>query len=87
MTTILIILNVILFQLVLVNTVIIVGGAIYFFKKNYTVLDNETVDTLTELAQKQVEEDQASQELAGGCGCSVGFGADYLEDDYEEEDE
>ena len=87
MMTLLIILNVLLFQLVLVNSCLLIGAAIYFFKKNYTIIGNETLDTITELAQKELDEEKSSQELSGGCGCSVGFGADYLEDDDDEEDE
>lgn len=43
--------------------------------------------SISEFIEEHSAEEEASRELAGGTGCSVGFGADYLEDDDEEEEE
>jgi len=42
--------------------------------------------SISQFIEGHSAEEEASRELAGGTGCSVGFGADYLEDDEEEEE-
>lgn len=71
--------------LLLINTIVIVGAAILYFKKNYVVLSMEDFQSISQFIEEHSEEELQSRELAGGTGCSVGFGADYLEDDEEEE--
>ena len=44
------------------------------------------VNTKTYKITNKRKEDLASQEKAGGTGIEVGFGADYLEDEEEEEE-
>lgn len=73
--------------LLLINTIIIVGAAILYFKKNYVVLSMDDFQSISQFIEEHSAEEEASRELAGGTGCSVGFGADYLEDDDEEEEE
>lgn len=73
--------------LLLINTIIIVGAAILYFKKNYVVLSMEDFQSISQFIDEHSAEEEASRELAGGTGCSVGFGADYLEDDDNEEEE
>ena len=70
----------------LINTIIIIGAAILYFKKNYVVLSMEDFQSISQFIEEHSAEEEASRELAGGTGCSVGFGADYLEDDEEEEE-
>lgn len=72
--------------LLLINTIVIVGAAILYFKKNYVVLSMEDFQSISQFIEEHSEEELQSRELAGGTGCSVGFGADYLEDDEEEEE-
>lgn len=67
--------------LVILNTVMLAGLLLYIFKQNYKIVDTETYNSMMEI----VEEYAKGQEKAGGTGVEVGFGADYLED--EEEDE
>ena len=67
--------------LVILNTVMLTGLLLYIFKQNYKIVDTETYNSMMEI----VEEYAKGQEKAGGTGVEVGFGADYLED--EEEDE
>jgi len=73
--------------LLTVNTAILTVGAIIFFKKNYVVVDAETWSAAAECIEEYNSMVEQSQELAGGEGVQVGFGADYLEDDSEEEEE
>ena len=68
------------------NSIILCGIVVHYFRSNYVILDIETYNTLAETYNQAIEDEESHQELAGGCGVSVGFGADYLEDD-EEEDE
>lgn len=72
--------------LLLINTIIIVGTAILYFKKNYVVLSMDDFQSISQFIEEHSGEEEASRELAGGTGCSVGFGADYLEDDDNDEE-
>ena len=45
----------------------------------------EEYQTIAQFVEEHSEEDLASQEKAGGTGIEVGFGADYLEEESEEE--
>lgn len=76
--------------LLAINTIILVGGAIFFFKKNYVVLDTETYSAVEEcineynqMIEERNAEEEASQERAGG----YGFFQEYLNDDCEEEED
>lgn len=77
--------------LLAINTIILVGGAIFYFKKNYVVLDMEQFNAISEcieeynaMIEQAEKEEEASQERAGG----YGFFQEYLNDDCgEEEDE
>ena len=71
--------------LTIVNTLLLtIFGAIYS-KKNYVVMTTKEYETIAQFVEEHTEEDLASQEKAGGTGIEVGFGADYLEDEGEEE--
>ena len=70
-----------------INTIILVGACIFYFKKNYVIIEKETWDSAVEVCEEYTKEHQeTNEELAGGEGIQVGFGADYLEDDEEEEE-
>lgn len=72
--------------LTLINTILLVIFGVIYFKKNYVILSSDEFNTISQFIEEHSEEEEASRELAGGTGCSVGFGADYLEDDSEEEE-
>lgn len=67
-----------------INTIILVIFGCLYLKKNYVVMTSEEYQTIAQFVKEHSEADEASQELAGGTGIEVGFGADYLE---EEEDD
>lgn len=76
--------------LLVINTIILVGGVIFYFKKNYVVLDAEQFSAISEcieeynaMIEEKEKEEEASQERAGGYG---GYFRDCL-DEYEEEGE
>lgn len=70
--------------LTLINTILLVIFGVIYFKKNYVIMSSDEFNTISQFIEEHSEEEEASRELAGGTGCSVGFGADYLEDDEEE---
>ena len=70
-------------MLTCVNTVILVGACVFYFKKNYTVLDNDTFQILADTYEEANKEEEECQERAGG----VGFFQEYLEDNVDEEGE
>ena len=72
--------------LTLINTIILVIFGVIYFKKNYVILSMDEFQSISEFIEEHSAEEEASRELAGGTGWSVGFGADYLEDDNEEEE-
>ena len=71
----------------LINTIILVIFGVIYFKKNYVIMNTDDFQAISQFIDEHSAEEEASRELAGGTGCSVGFGADYLEDDNEEEEE
>lgn len=71
--------------LTLINTILLVIFGVIYFKKNYVIMSSDEFNTISQFIEEHSAEEEASRELAGGTGCSVGFGADYLED-YEEEE-
>ena len=66
------------------NTIILVIFGCLYLKKNYVVMTSEEYETIAQFVKEHSEEVEASQELAGGTGIEVGFGADYLEDEEDE---
>ncbi len=70
-----------------INTIILVIFGCLYLKKNYVVMTSEEFQTISQFIEEHSQEDEASQERAGGTGIEVGFGADYLEDNEDGEDE
>ena len=73
--------------LTLINTIILVIFGVIYFKKNYVIMNMDDFQAISQFVDEHSAEEEASRELAGGTGCSVGFGADYLEDDDENNEE
>lgn len=72
--------------LTIVNTLLLTIFGVIYLKKNYVVMTSEEYQTIAQFVEEHSKEAEASQELAGGTGIEVGFGADYLEDESEEEE-
>jgi len=70
--------------LTLLNSLVLVGYGVFYFKKNYEILPKETYNALVEMFEEQQKEEKASTPLEGGCGS---FFFDQLEDDGEEEED
>lgn len=71
----------------ILNFIILSGIVIFYFRKNYTIVEKETWDSAVEVCEEYAKITQENEELAGGEGIQVGFGADYLEDDDDDEEE
>lgn len=69
-----------------INTLLLVIFGCLYVKKNYVIMTSEEYNTIAQFVEEHSTEDEATQELAGGTGIEVGFGADYLEDDVEEKE-
>ena len=69
-----------------INTLLLVIFGCLYVKKNYVIMTSEEYNTIAQFVEEHSTEDEATQERAGGCGVEVGFGADYLEDNAEEEE-
>lgn len=68
----------------IINLVGLITAGVVYFNKNYEILPKDVYQVLADTYEQASKDEQASQELAGGCGVAVGFGADYLEDEEEE---
>lgn len=73
------------FVISIINLIGLILAGIIYFKRNYEILPKDVYQVLADTYEKSMAEEEASQELAGGCGIPVGFNADYLQDDDEEE--
>lgn len=62
-----------------VNFIILFGICIFYFKKNYIVMDVESYNILEEFVKEHSQEEV--QELSGGSG----FFKEYVEEETEEE--
>lgn len=60
----------------------IIAGVIYF-NKNYEILPKDVYQALADTYEQVSKEEQASQELAGGCG----FFREQVEEEYDDDDE
>lgn len=72
--------------LTIVNTLLLIIFGVIYLKKNYVVMTSEEYQTIAQFVEEHSEEDLTSQEKAGGTGIEVGFGADYLEEQQEEDE-
>lgn len=73
-------------DLTILNTILLIGIIVYYFKKNFVVMDKQSWDILEQfVADHQQDEihtgDEQAEELAGGSG----FFKEYIEEEDEEE--
>lgn len=67
-----------------VNFIILLGICIFYFKKNYVVIDKESYDTIVNFVQENCnQEEEEPQELSGGSG----FFKEYIDDEDNEDEE
>lgn len=66
-----------------VNFIILIGICIFYFKKNYVIMDRESYNTMANFIQENCE--QEGQEESDNLASGSGFFKEYIED--EEDDE
>lgn len=71
------------FIISMINFIGIVIAGIIYFNNNYEILPKEVYQVLSDTYEKSIKEEDANQELAGGCG----FFMDQIEDVCDEEEE
>lgn len=74
----------IILTLTILNTLMIIGVSLFYFKNNFTIVDLETYNELARAYNEKVQEEESTQELAGGYG---GFFTEQLDSAEEEEEE
>ena len=62
------------FIISMINFIGIVIAGIIYFNNNYEILPKEVYQVLADTHEKTSKEEQASQELVGGCGIAVASG-------------
>lgn len=66
------------------NTIILVGACVVYFKKNYVIIDMDSYNKIVDYVEQTKDSEEGEvPELAGG----VGFFREYIDDDYEDEEE
>ena len=66
-----------------VNTIILIGMCILYFKKNYVVIDVDSYNTIIDYVEQTKNKEGETPELEGG----TGFFKEYVEKNEDDEDE
>lgn len=64
-----------------INTIILIGICIVYFKKNYVIMDMDSYNTIVDYVEQTKNKEDEAPELEGG----TGFFREYIEDDEDEE--
>lgn len=66
-----------------INTIILVGICIVYFKKNYVVMDVDSYNTIVDYVEQTKKKEDEVPELEGG----TGFFREYIDDEDDEDEE
>lgn len=66
-----------------VNTIILIGICIAYFKKNYVVMDMDSYNTIIDYVEQTKKKEDEVPELEGG----TGFFREYIDDEDDEDKE
>lgn len=66
-----------------INTIILIGICIVYFKKNYVVMDVDSYNTIVDYVEQTKNKDNEVPELEGG----TGFFREYIDDEDDEDEE
>lgn len=64
-----------------INTIILVGICIVYFKKNYVIMDMDSYNTIVDYVEQTKNKEEEVPELEGG----TGFFREYIDDEDEDE--
>lgn len=67
--------------LVVLNSVILLGVCVVYFKKNYVIMDMDSYNTIVDYVEQTKNKEDEVPELEGG----TGFFREYIDEDDEEE--
>lgn len=65
-----------------VNTIILLGICVVYFKKNYVIMDMDSYNTIVDYVEQTKNKEDEVPELEGG----TGFFREYVEEDNEDEE-
>lgn len=66
-----------------INTIILIGICIVYFKKNYVIMDVDSYDTMINYIEQTKNKEDGVPELEGG----TGFFREYIDDEPDEDEE
>lgn len=66
-----------------INTIILIGICIVYFKKNYVVMDVDSYNTIVDYVEQTKNKGNETPELEGG----TGFFREYIDDEDDEDEE
>lgn len=68
--------------LVVLNSVILLGVCVVYFKKNYVIMDIDSYNTIVDYVEQTKNKDDEVPELEGG----TGFFREYIDNEDDEEE-
>lgn len=69
--------------LVVLNSIILLGVCVVYFKKNYVIMDIDSYNTIVDYVEQTKNKDDEVPELEGG----TGFFREYIENEDDEDKE
>lgn len=71
------------FIISIINLFGLIMAGIIYFNRNYEILPKDVYQVLADTYEKSMQEEQETQELAGGCG----FFREQIEEVYDDEED
>lgn len=68
--------------LVVLNSIILLGVCVVYFKKNYVIMDMDSYNTIVDYVEQTKNKEDEVPELEGG----TGFFREYIENEDDEEE-
>lgn len=69
--------------LVVLNSIILLGVCVVYFRKNYVIMDMDSYNTIVDYVEQTKNKEDEVPELEGG----TGFFREYLENEDDEDEE
>lgn len=69
--------------LVVLNSIILLGVCVVYFKKNYVIMDMDSYNTIVDYVEQTKNKEDEVPELEGG----TGFFREYIDDEDDEDKE
>lgn len=69
--------------LVVLNSIILLGVCVVYFRKNYVIMDMDSYNTIVDYVEQTKNKEDEVPELEGG----TGFFREYIDDEDDEDEE